>query len=1216
MLGLNVWPLGNGLFALDDRNVNYVELQAAAEAARPKLSRSSPSSGGMEMMDSLISGSGGTPVYLTNLVATLTNGSVTVTFSIAGGTNGFAYDIYSTTNLTNIPVYSQWTWLGQVYTTNSYTFTNQPLDYAFYILAIPRQTMVVAWGDDASGQCDVPSGLTNAIDVAGGYNFSLALKADGTVIAWGDNTYGESNVPAGLTNVTSIAAGGNFALALLQNGTVVAWGGNGNGQTNVPAGLTNVTAIAAGNAHAIALRNDGTVVAWGDNSGGQTNVPALGPVTQIAAGFAHSVALLTNGTVAVWGINGAGFGWNITNVPVGLSNVVSIAAGALHTLALKADGTVTAWGAGRTNTGFDNYGQSIVPAGLSNVVVVAGGYLYSMALQSDGTVVTWGDDFYGETDVPDRLTGVKAISAGGFHGLAIRSGLLTPVILQEPVNQYALPGDTVTFSSKGAGLYGVTYQWQFNGMNITGATNVSLTLTNVQAANVGSYQVIISDGVGAVTSDAATFAFLQPPQINSTTPALGANWITNDAPGTSVQVPLTVAATDGDPLKYPLSYQWSFNGTNIPDANGFDYLLSVYDNWGPTAPLEGNYTVAVSNAAGSTNVGTWNIRVLLAGMVAAWGADDDGECDRPVTLTNVAALAAGEYHSVAVTDSGSVVQWGYNWADVPANLTNAVAVSAGYNHIIAVRSDGTVTTWGYSNSAANVVPDNLSGVKAVAAGWEHNIALLTNGTVTAWGYNYLGQTNVPAGLTNVTAISACFFHSLALKGDGMVVGWGDNYGGETMAPAGLSNAVAIAAGFEHSLALKADGTVVAWGDNTYGQTNVPVGLSNVVAIAAGQSHSVALKNDGTVVAWGDNTFGQTNVPSTLANIKLIAAGGDHTLAAMFSTTVQYPVDVTKDLLLIYNTNSTDSVYLKDYYLAHRPLVGSANVLGIGCTTNESTSPSDFTNQIAAPLFSWLASNPTKRPSYIVMFLGVPTLVDGGFPNVGSRVRYMSVGCPPFVTYINMGDTNACRAYIDKVAYFGTNYSPGKLIISASGGGYANTNYYADGVNIGYGIGEGGVISNSLVSSGVSPAAITAVDGIDVYTNHIMQATNVAGYCSYGGHSTLTRAFVTNRVVRFYGQSSWFAMTTIESYAGRRYDPDYSTYVDWYSVNAFGGTNYEHTPVAAAANTDECSCTPDAKSLLDYWASGKNAAICCWQAGEIAHFQGATTLVVGDPLVKK
>ena len=32
------------------------------------------------------------------------------------------------------------------------------------------------------GQCDVPAGLTKAIDVAGGFNSSFALKADGTVV--------------------------------------------------------------------------------------------------------------------------------------------------------------------------------------------------------------------------------------------------------------------------------------------------------------------------------------------------------------------------------------------------------------------------------------------------------------------------------------------------------------------------------------------------------------------------------------------------------------------------------------------------------------------------------------------------------------------------------------------------------------------------------------------------------------------------------------------------------------------------------------------------------------------------------------------------------------------------------------------------------------------------------------------------------------------------
>ena len=72
---------------------------------------------------------------------------------------------------------------------------------------------------------------------------------------------------------------------------------------------------------------------------------------------------------------------------------------------------------------------------------------------------------------------------------------------------------------------------------------------------------------------------------------------------------------------------------------------------------------------------------------------------------------------------------------------------------------------------------------------------------------------------------------------------------------------------------------------------------------------------------------------------MIAAGGDHTLAAIWSPLVQYPVDVTKDLLLIYNTNSIDSSNVCFYYLANRPMVGScSNVLAIGCPTSEQVDP--------------------------------------------------------------------------------------------------------------------------------------------------------------------------------------------------------------------------------------------------------------------------------------
>ena len=58
---------------------------------------------------------------------------------------------------------------------------------------------------------------------------------------------------------------------------------------------------------------------------------------------------------------------------------------------------------------------------------------------------------------------------------------------------------------------------------------------------------------------------------------------------------------------------------------------------------QGNYAVTVSNAAGSATNSWGTILRALPGMVEAWGADEYGECDRPVWLTNVTAIAAGEY---------------------------------------------------------------------------------------------------------------------------------------------------------------------------------------------------------------------------------------------------------------------------------------------------------------------------------------------------------------------------------------------------------------------------------------------------------------------------------------------------------------------------------------------------------------------------------------------
>ena len=1212
----------------------------------------------------------GGPVYITNVFATLqADGTMTFSFDIQGGTNGVLYDIFTATCVSNSLTSHQWNWIGQGMTCNTYSFSNQPPDLSFYVLGVPVYTMTVALGNNGSGQCNVPEGTSNSMAVAGGGYFSLALQNDGTILAWGDNAYGETSVPSGITNAVAVAAGQFHGLALLTNGTVTNWGSFWDGATNYPVtnypGLagpptSNVMAIAAGAGHDLALLSNGTVVCWGLTNLYATDSNALAfqtnltGVKAIACGWNHNVALLSNGVVEAWGLNASNLAWSLTNVPADLTNAVAIAAFGLHSLALRADGTVEGWG-------YSPYGETNVPAGLTNVVAIAAGGFQSLALQAGGTTLIWGMSSL--TNIPGGVNAGKTIAGGFQHNLVLQSDLLTPLIFEQPMDQFAPAGSNVMFSAQGEALAGVQYQWQFDGTNIMGATNSTLTLTNVQATNEGSYQAIVSTDAGSTKSTVATFTLVVAPEIVSTSPAIPCtNWL-------DTGVTLSVGVNAVGQSQYPVGYQWQLNGTNIA-YTGTSPDLTIY----PSATADGLYLVWATNVAGSNSV-TWDMRVSLPGMVEAWGADGSGQIDRPVGLTNAAGIAAGEYQSIAVTDSGTVVQWGQysdgtNFFSVtnltncsPPPSSNVVAVAAGLGQALALMANGSVSNWGLNGAFGNSVPTNIThGVKAVACGDQFDLVLLTNGTVAAWGYGGTNGslTNVPSSVTNAIAIAAGAQHSLALLSDGTVVAWGYNPGGETNVPAGLTNVVAIAAGAHHSLALvSTNGTVVAWGTNNFGQTTVPAGLSNVLAIAAGANHSVALSNDSaTLVEWGYNSSGQATVPLNnpttnilgapyittnivpASTVKLIAAGGNHTMASIWSPLVQYPVDVTKDLLLIYNTHSLDSSNVCAYYLANRPMIANCtNVLAIGCTTNETTYPTDFTNDIEVPIQNWLSTNPTKRPAYLILFQDIPSRAnnDVGVTNSNGGIAYdekSGTGTPsvqyqrnqwcapnwhPFATSINMngtGGTNDCIAYINKLAFIGTNYSQGHLILSASKGGYGNSNYYFDDTEDGYGgYATGMAAEQSLVQVGVSSNSI-------VYTNinpdcgslacHIIAATNVAGYLCWGEHSSLGAGYATNGTVQFSGHSTWFIMETIESFNGQR-DGGQGNFLSWFAANAFGGTNYSNTPMGAPSNVNEPGVPGVNYSSVYFglWAIGKNAAICAWNARNTPSFQ-----VVGDPLVTR
>ena len=81
---------------------------------------------------------------------------------------------------------------------------------------------------------------------------------------------------------------------------------------------------------------------------------------------------------------------------------------------------MVAWGRCKGDI-YTDYGQADVPDNLTNVVAISAGGLHSLAMKSDGTVVAWGQNEVGQCSVPANLTDVKAISAGGVQSLALKN---------------------------------------------------------------------------------------------------------------------------------------------------------------------------------------------------------------------------------------------------------------------------------------------------------------------------------------------------------------------------------------------------------------------------------------------------------------------------------------------------------------------------------------------------------------------------------------------------------------------------------------------------------------------------------------------------------------------------------------------------------------------------------------------------------------------------
>jgi alpha-tubulin suppressor-like RCC1 family protein len=744
----------------------------------------------------------------------------------------------------------------------------------------------------------------------------------------------------------------------------------------------------------------------------------------------------------------------------------------------------------------------------------------------------------------------------------------------------------------------------------------------LQDTDDGLYRVRVTTDAGEVFSRVATVVAVHPPVITNQTPELNI-YRPQGAPFELLAVGVYSKGTDR------LAYDWYHDGQGLANAiSPFGISSHLPLSFGSTNN-EGAYHVIVRNIAGSATSAVWTVNIRLRGESTGWGDNSYGQLDSSRAETNLVAVAAGALHNLGLRENATVVAWGdnfYGQTNVPAGLTNVIAIASGNGHSLALREDRTVTAWGWNFYGQTNIPASATNVIGIAAGSDHSLALRANGTVVGWGDSSFGCLNIPADLTNAMQVAAGDGLSYALLSNGTVRAWGSGGLGAVTVPTNLANVVQIAAAHTHGLALKSDGTVIGLGqDSGWGETMPPTGLSNVLQISVGFMFSVALRNDGSVVAWGRYDYGQTNVPPNLGDVKQVSAGGYHALALAYNPVLNYPVTVPQDLLLIYNTNCPDSAAVMNYYRTNRPGIAAANVLGIGGATNaieRYTNRLETTNILLVPYQQWLANNPTKRPNYIVLMYGVPASPTPppwpcafcGEIGVSVLLRDLNLVRKPFAMHLNMRTPQDCFAYVDKLRYFGTNYSPGRIYISPRSGGYGNTNYYFDDVFFGNHANYPGLIArNAVLLAGANPTNVFYTVGQDIYNAHFFDCTNAASYLSWGVHGLLGANWSVSGVVKFHGASSWYPMQTIESFNGQ-WEPLFgqNSFHNWFASETFGGTNYSYAAVGGVSHLYEPSVGgANNGNYFGLWEHGKCFAVCAWLSQVTAHFQAT-----GDPFVIK
>jgi len=808
-------------------------------------------------------------VGISLLLASCGSSSTATTYSITGTISGLSSTglVLQNNSGNNLPVSAGST---------SFIFTNALAVGSAYNVTVltqpssPAETCVVTFGGGT-----VTATVTDIQIICADNTFTLGGTVSGlsgTGLVLQDNGGNNLTITANgsYSFPTPISRGSNYNVTVLTQptgpaqtcGVTNGFGTNINGNATdvlVICYTTTVTYTIGGTVSGLS----GTGLVLQNNSGNNLSVSANGSfvfTTAIASGSTYSVMVLTQPSSPAQNCVVAGGGGtasaNVTNIQITCTTITETIGGTIS---------------GLTGTGLvlqDNGGD--------NLPVAASATAFTFATQ-----VASGSNY--AVTVLDQPTGQTCTITNG-------SGTVIDV---------AVTNITIACSE--------------NTANISVVVSGMLPNTSMVLQDNGADDLTVSTN-GAANKFHTSIANGSPYAVTVLTQPAGATCMVGaDGSGTLASAKMDIAVTCGNIIAAGESHTcavtsagavlcWGLNEYGqLGNGNTTDSTTPV--------PVVGLSSGVVSIAAGYEST----CALTSGGAVWCWGYNATGQLGNgtftqsstPVEvldptgnapLSGVAVIAAGQYHTCAVTNAGAALCWGDNakselgnGTDMGSNIPVAVSglssgvatISAGSYFTCAVTTVGGALCWGEGTSGqlgngnatnsttpAEVLDPTgnapLSGVVAISASFENACALTSVGTVQCWGANTAGQLGIAA------------------------TGPQSNIPVEVLDSTGkspLTGVVAIAAGQSHTCAVTAAGAALCWGDNAEGELGnssssdadspVPVsGLSSgVAAIAVGYGHTCAVTSSGAAQCWGRNLDGQLDSGSTMPSPTPVDAVG-------------------------------------------------------------------------------------------------------------------------------------------------------------------------------------------------------------------------------------------------------------------------------------------------------------------------------------------------------